>query len=402
MSKFVIWSFSKASVTVLERLEDSGHKAYLVGGCLRDMMMGREPHDFDIATSAEPETVMSIFSDFEVIPTGIKHGTVTVMIDGEPIEITTFRKDSDYSDGRRPDSITFTDKAEDDLSRRDFTINAMAFGLDGEIVDPFGGKSDIKSRVIRTVGSAEERFSEDGLRILRAIRFASVLGFTIERETKEVIHKLSRMLDKVSFERVFSEMSKIILSEKPSVQFREFKDVFSRVAPEFAEIKDFEHTLETLDRVEPELALRFTALLHTLGEEQAKSVLRKLKSDGATIQKVTKLVRFFDTDVDSSKVAIKKLMSEMGESDFFSLIKLKIADEPEKAAELEKAKQTAEKVIADKECFKLKDMAVKGDDLIKLGMVMGPEIGKTLNMLLDKVISEEVTNDKDSLMQIIR
>ena len=130
MSNLLIWSFSKASVTVLERLEDLGHKAYLVGGCLRDMMMGREPHDFDIATSAEPETVMSIFSDFEVIPTGIKHGTVTVMVDGEPIEITTFRKDSDYSDGRRPDSITFTDKVEDDLSRRDFTINAMAFGLD--------------------------------------------------------------------------------------------------------------------------------------------------------------------------------------------------------------------------------------------------------------------------------
>ena len=402
MSKFVIWSFSKASVTVLERLEDSGHKAYLVGGCLRDMMMGRQPHDFDIATSAEPETVMSIFSDFEVIPTGIKHGTVTVMINGEPIEITTFRKDSDYSDGRRPDSITFTDKIEDDLSRRDFTINAMAFGLDGEIVDPFGGKSDIKSRVIRTVGSAEERFSEDGLRILRAIRFASVLGFAIERETKEAIHKLSRMLDKVSFERVFSEMSKIILSEKPSVQFREFKDVFSRVAPEFSEIKDFEHTLETVDRVEPEIALRFTALLHTLGEEQVDSVLRKLKSDGVTIQKVTKLVRFFDTDIDSSKVAIKKLMSEMGESDFFSLIRLKIADEPEKTAELEKAKQIAEKVIVDKECFKLKDMAVKGDDLIKSGMAMGPEIGKTLSMLLDKVISEEVANDKDSLMQIIR
>lgn len=402
MSNLLIWSFSKASVTVLERLEDSEHKAYLVGGCLRDMMMGREPHDFDIATSAEPETVMSIFSDFEVIPTGTKHGTVTVMIDGEPIEITTFRKDSDYSDGRRPDSITFTDKVEDDLSRRDFTINAMAFGLDGEIVDPFGGKSDIKSRIIRTVGSAEERFSEDGLRILRAIRFASVLGFTIERETKEAIHKLSRMLDKVSFERVFSEMSKIILSEKPSVQFREFKDVFNKVAPELAEIKDFEHTLETLDRVEPELALRFTALLYTLGEEQAESVLRKLKSDGATIQKVTKLVRFFDTDIDSSKVAIKKLMSEMGESDFFSLIKLKVADEPEKTVELEKAKQIAERVIADKECFKLKDMAVKGDDLIKSGMAMGPEIGKTLNMLLDKVISEEVANDKDSLMQIIR
>lgn len=402
MSKFVIWSFSKASVTALERLEDSGHKAYLVGGCLRDMMMGRQPHDFDIATSAEPETVMSIFSDFEVIPTGIKHGTVTVMIDGEPIEITTFRKDSDYSDGRRPDSITFTDKIEDDLSRRDFTINAMAFGLDGEIVDPFGGKSDIKSRVIRTVGSAEDRFSEDGLRILRAIRFASVLGFTIEKETAEAIHKLSRMLDKVSFERVFSEISKIILSEKPSIQFREFKDVFSRVAPELSEIKDFEHTLETVDRVEPEIALRFTALLHTLGEEQADSVLRKLKSDGATIQKVTKLVRFFDTDIDSSKVAVKKLMSEMGESDFFSLIKLKIADEPEKTAEFEKVKQIAEKVIADKECFKLKDMDVKGDDLIKSGMVMGPEIGKTLSMLLDKVISEEVANDKDSLMQIIR
>lgn len=387
---------------MLERLEDSGHKAYLVGGCLRDMMMSREPHDFDIATSAEPETVMSIFSDFDVIPTGIKHGTVTVMVDGEPIEITTFRKDSDYSDGRRPDSITFTDKVEDDLNRRDFTINAMAFGLDGEIVDPFGGKSDIKSRVIRTVGSAEERFSEDGLRILRAIRFASVLGFTIERETKEVIHKLSRMLDKVSFERVFSEMSKIILSEKPSVQFREFKDVFSRVAPELAGIKDFEHTLETLDRVEPELALRFTVLLHTLGEEQAESVLRKLKSDGVTIQKVTKLVRFFDVSIDSSKVAIKKLMSEMGESDFFSLIKLKIADEPEETVELEKARQIAERVIADKECFKLKDMAVKGDDLIKSGMAMGPEIGKTLNMLLDKVISEEVANDKDSLMQIVR
>lgn len=402
MSNLLIWSFSKASVTVLERLEDSGHKAYLVGGCLRDMMMSREPHDFDIATSAEPETVMSIFSDFDVIPTGIKHGTVTVMVDGEPIEITTFRKDSDYSDGRRPDSITFTDKVEDDLNRRDFTINAMAFGLDGEIVDPFGGKSDIKSRVIRTVGSAEERFSEDGLRILRAIRFASVLGFTIERETKEVIHKLSRMLDKVSFERVFSEMSKIILSEKPSVQFREFKDVFSRVAPELAGIKDFEHTLETLDRVEPELALRFTVLLHTLGEEQAESVLRKLKSDGVTIQKVTKLVRFFDVSIDSSKVAIKKLMSEMGESDFFSLIKLKIADEPEETVELEKARQIAERVIADKECFKLKDMAVKGDDLIKSGMAMGPEIGKTLNMLLDKVISEEVANDKDSLMQIVR
>ena len=202
---------SKQALITMEMLEDSGYEAYLVGGSLRDILMGREVHDFDVTSSAKPQEVMSVFADFKVIPTGLKHGTVTVLIEGEPIEITTFRSESGYSDGRHPDSVNFAGSVIEDLRRRDFTMNAMAYRINGQLVDLFGGQEDIANKLVRTVGEASERFSEDGLRILRAIRFAAVFGFDVAAETRRAIQELGYMIEKVSEERIASEFNKILL-----------------------------------------------------------------------------------------------------------------------------------------------------------------------------------------------
>ena len=434
---------SKKVTLAMEKLEDAGFEAYLVGGSLRDILMGREVHDFDITSSAKPEEVMEVFSDFKVIPTGLKHGTVTVLVEDEPLEITTFRSESGYSDGRHPDSVSFAKSVEDDLGRRDFTMNAMACRINGELFDLFGGQKDIADKLVRTVGSAKERFSEDGLRILRAIRFAAVLGFEVEAGTKDAIHQMGYMIEKVSEERIVSEFNKIMLSEKPSTYLREYKDIICIFIPELEacigfdqknhhHVYDvFEHTLRVVDNMPPKLSLRLAALFHDISKpicfeigsdgeghfyghaskssEMAENILRRLKYDNVTITDVCQLVKYHDHQIENSDKIIKRMLRRLGEKGFFDILDLKRADNLGQSEEfryrqdiLQELENSARRILDEKACFSIKDMAINGSDLIKLGMVQGPEIGEVLEMLLDRVISGEIKNDRQELIACLK
>ena len=434
---------SKKVTLAMEKLEDAGFEAYLVGGSLRDILMGREVHDFDITSSAKPEEVMEVFSDFKVIPTGLKHGTVTVLVEDEPLEITIFRSESGYSDGRHPDSVSFTKSVEDDLGRRDFTMNAMACRINGELFDLFGGQKDIADKLVRTVGNAKERFSEDGLRILRAIRFAAVLGFEVEAGTKNAIHQMGYMIEKVSEERIVSEFNKIMLSEKPSTYLREYKDIICIFIPELEacigfdqknhhHVYDvFEHTLRVVDNMPPKLSLRLAALFHDISKpicfeigsdgeghfyghasksaEMAENILRRLKYDNVTITDVCQLVKYHDHQIENSDKIIKRMLRRLGEKGFFDILDLKRADNLGQSEEfryrqdiLQELENSARRILDEKACFSIKDMAINGSDLIKLGMVQGPEIGEVLEMLLDRVISGEIKNDRQELIACLK
>ena len=434
---------SKKVTLAMEKLEDAGFEAYLVGGSLRDILMGREVHDFDITSSAKPEEVMEVFSDFKVIPTGLKHGTVTVLVEDEPLEITTFRSESGYSDGRHPDSVSFAKSVEDDLGRRDFTMNAMACRINGELFDLFGGQKDIADKLVRTVGNAKERFSEDGLRILRAIRFAAVLGFEVEAGTKNAIHQMGYMIEKVSEERIVSEFNKIMLSEKPSTYLREYKDIICIFIPELEacigfdqknhhHVYDvFEHTLRVVDNMPPKLSLRLAALFHDISKpicfeigsdgeghfyghasksaEMAENILRRLKYDNVTITDVCQLVKYHDHQIENSDKIIKRMLRRLGEKGFFDILDLKRADNLGQSEEfryrqdiLQELENSARRILDEKACFSIKDMAINGSDLIKLGMVQGPEIGEVLEMLLDRMISGEIKNDRQELIACLK
>ena len=374
---------------------------------------------------------MEVFSDFNVIPTGLKHGTVTVLIEDEPVEITTFRSESGYSDGRHPDRVSFAKSVEDDLGRRDFTMNAMACRINGEFVDLFGGQNDIANKLIRTVGDAKERFSEDGLRILRAIRFAAVLGFEVETNTKDAIHQMGYMIEKVSEERIISEFNKIILSENPSTYLREYKDIICIFIPELEACIGFEHTIRVVDNTPPKLGLRLAALLHDISKpicfeigsdgeghfyghasksaEMAENILRRLKYDNVTITDVCQLVKYHDHQIENSDKIIKRMLRRLGEEDFFDLLDMKRADNFGQSEEfryrqdiLQELERSARRILKENACFSLKDMAIKGSDLIKLGMAQGPEIGEVLEMLLDKVISGEIKNDRQELIACLK
>lgn len=434
---------SKKVTLAMEKLEDAGFEAYLVGGSLRDILMGREVHDFDITSSAKPEEVMEVFSDFKVIPTGLKHGTVTVLVEDEPLEITTFRSESGYSDGRHPDSVSFAKSVEDDLGRRDFTMNAMACRINGELFDLFGGQKDIADKLVRTVGNAKERFSEDGLRILRAIRFAAVLGFEVEAGTKNAIHQMGYMIEKVSEERIVSEFNKIMLSEKPSTYLREYKDIICIFIPELEacigfdqknhhHVYDvFEHTLRVVDNMPPKLSLRLATLFHDISKpicfeigsdgeghfyghasksaEMAENILRRLKYDNVTITDVCQLVKYHDHQIENSDKIIKRMLRRLGEKGFFDILDLKRADNLGQSEEfryrqdiLQELENSARRILDEKACFSIKDMAINGSDLIKLGMVQGPEIGEVLEMLLDRMISGEIKNDRQELIACLK
>ena len=434
---------SKQALITMEMLEDSGYEAYLVGGSLRDILMGREVHDFDVTSSAKPQEVMSVFADFKVIPTGLKHGTVTVLIEGEPIEITTFRNESGYSDGRHPDSVNFAASVIEDLGRRDFTMNAMAYRINGQLVDLFGGQEDIANKLVRTVGEASERFSEDGLRILRAIRFAALFGFDVAAETRRAIHELGYMIEKVSEERIASEFNKILLSNKPSKYLREYKDILCIFIPELKacigfnqrnhhHVYDvFEHTIRVVDNTQARLSLRLAALFHDISKplcfelgsddeghfyghasksaEMAEEILKRLKYDSVTISQVCILIKYHDHQIENSDRIIKRMLQRLGEEAFFALLDIKRADNFGQSEKfryrqeiLQEIEDSARKIIAEKACFSLKDMVLKGNDLIELGVSQGPEIGRILEMLLDKVIYGEIKNDRQELITYLK
>lgn len=424
--------------TVFELLEKNAYECYLVGGCTRDMLMGKQSHDIDITTNATPEEIKEVFRSYHTLSIGEKHGTVTVMLEGEPIEITTYRKESAYSDGRHPDSVAFTRSINDDLSRRDFTVNAIAYSPNKGIVDPFGGHSDIKSKVLRCVGNPAERFREDSLRILRGLRFASTLGFTVDYETEKAMYTCRELISIVSPERIFTEISKLLCGKNAGKVISRYSDILSVALPEIKEMKGFDqhnfhhiydvlgHTARVVDSVYPAVYLRLAALFHDCGKPDCFSIdengvghfyshasisarktdeaLKRLRCDNATREKVVKLVKIHDTPIEPDSRVIKKKLQKYGEEVFFDLIKLQRADNMGLSPDFlyrqetyNKLEETARQIIEENQCFSLKDLAINGNDMLELGL-RGKDIGLALDELLKAVIDEKCENDKESLL----
>ncbi len=427
---------------IIQELEKCGHEAYMVGGCVRDSVLGRKPHDYDICTSATPDEIIKAFPYEEIIPTGLQHGTVTILINDEPFEVTTYRIDGKYSDNRRPDKVEFTNSLIEDLKRRDFTINAMAYNPKTGLIDPFNGLSDIEEERIQCVGSAKERFGEDALRILRAIRFASQLDFVIEPGTNWEIHQQYKSLENISIERINSEFCKIALSDSFCVELLLYKDVFSLFIPELKDMFDFpqnnpyhaydvfEHTIHALEKCNSDdLAVRLAVFFHDFGKplsfqdgedgirhfkghgkasaDLADSIMKRLRFDNETRSNVVELVYYHDATFEVGNKYVKRWLNKIGEKQFRRLLDVRKADikgqkpdyETERIEKVNNIEKILEEVLQEDECFSLKDLAVKGKDLISIGYKAGKELGNTLNTLLQMVIDGDCPNEKEKLLQ---
>ena len=427
---------------IIKTIMNAGFEAYVVGGCVRDSILGRKPEDWDITTSAKPEQVKALFP--RTIDTGIQHGTVTVMLDKEGFEVTTYRIDGKYEDSRHPKEVTFTPNLTEDLRRRDFTINAMAYNNETGLVDVFGGLEDIDNKMIRCVGNARERFGEDALRIMRAIRFSAQLGYSIEEETCEAIKELAPTLEAISAERIRVELEKLLVSPHPDYLRQAYEMGITKVIlPEFDRCMETaqnhphhmysvgEHVLHSLDQVEPDRILRLTMLFHdigkpvtistdadginhfyehhTVGEEMTRDILRRLRFDNDTINKVCKLVEYHDygNSVVPDMRIVRRAVNRVGEEMFPLLFPVKRADvlaqsdymRQEKLDNVDQWEQIYQEVVAQKQCVSLKDLAVTGKDLIAEGYKPGPELGKMLNELLMIVLENPQCNTKEYLLQ---
>lgn len=426
----------------MKALNDCGYSAFVVGGCVRDSIMGKTANDWDMTTSAEPEETLEVFKDFRTIPTGIKHGTITVIIDKEPLEITTFRIDGAYTDNRRPDSVNFTRDIENDLSRRDFTVNAMAYNEKDGIVDLFGGINDIENKIIRCVGDPDKRFGEDALRIMRAMRFSSVLGFEIEKETAESIKRNKHLLKNIAPERIRVELEKLILGDDAERILLEFSDVLSEIIPELGETIGVEqnsiyhiydvwhHIVKSVGVSEKNKYVRLAMLFHDIGKPQKKTtdekgadhfifhaplsadmaygILKRLRYDNKTIRIVTDLIRHHDDRLYDVPQNVRKHASKFG-FDFLELLdKVSRADilaqNPQMYNRLSVCDSymlLVEKIKEENGCLSLSDLEVDGNDLISFGY-RGKEIGKTLEKLLDKVLKGEIENKKENLIKFLK
>ena len=428
---------------IISVLQEHGHDAYAVGGCVRDSLLGRAPADWDITTSAKPMEVKRLFR--RTVDTGIQHGTVTVMFGKEGFEVTTYRIDGEYEDGRHPKEVTFTGEVREDLRRRDFTINAMAYNEKEGLLDLFGGIDDLNKKVIRCVGNPEERFTEDALRIMRAVRFAGQLGFSIEEKTKQAASKLSGNLEKISAERIETEIRKLLLSNHPELLRTAYElGITEVVLPEFDAIMQTEqntphhftnvgeHTLKALELIPANKVLRYTMLLHDMGKPKMKTtdengrdhfkghgeeserianeVLHRLKMDNDTIKKVTKLVKWHDVRTQPTPKAVRKAMNKLGEELYPLLLQVQYADtmaqstyqREEKLERIHKVKVIYEQIIEEKQCFSIRNLAVNGKDLIAIGVTQGKQIGEILNILLEDVLEEPSHNTKEYLLELAK
>lgn len=423
---------------IINVLEGAGYEAFAVGGCVRDSVLGRVPADWDITTSAKPEQVKELFR--RTIDTGIQHGTVTVMIDKNGYEVTTYRIDGEYTDGRHPDGVSFTADLTEDLRRRDFTINAMAYSDSRGLVDVFEGVEDLQRGVIRAVGNAEERFTEDALRIMRAVRFAAQLGFSIEEETAKAASKLAENLRKVSAERIQVELIKLLVSPHPELLRNAWELGITKVVlPEFDAMMETEqnnphhmynvgeHTLKALEFVDDQKALRLAVLCHDfgkpavrttedgmdhfykhneIGKEMTVNMMHRLKFDNDTLNKVKQLVFYHDMRPMPTPKAVRRVMNKVGAELFPDLLQVMGADilaqsdyeKMQKLMQLDKVHEIYEGILERQECVSLKTLAVTGKELIAAGMKTGKELGEVLQKMLEHVIEEPEHNTKEYLI----
>ena len=434
---------SLTATKAINILIQNGYKAYAVGGAVRDGYLMRDISDVDVTTSATPNEVIEVFNGYTVIPTGIKHGTVTLLIDNDAIEITTFRSESVYEDNRHPKSVEFVSNVESDLMRRDFTINAMAYNDMEGLIDPYGGRSDCDSKIIRAVGNAEERFQEDALRILRALRFASKLGFTIEKETSKAIFKYSYLLKNISAERIYAELIKIIMGDHAEEVLLKFRKIIFVIIPELEKCDGFDqkskyhaydvytHIVKSVSIAIKDKTVRLACLLHDiakpqafsvddfgrghfyghqeLGAETAVNILKRLKVDNKTISTVEAVIRLHDTYLIPNRKNVKKFLSAYGIDLLKVLTEVRIGDAlahayiygQERAKICRQVMAIAQSIIDSGECYNLKMLAVNGNDLKKLGY-SGEDIKRKLNILLNGVIDGKYNNDKESLLKAVK
>ncbi len=378
---------------ILERLEAAGFEAFLVGGCVRDLCRGVAPHDWDICTSAEPTETMAVFAGERVLPTGLRHGTVTVLLDGKPFEVTSFRTDGGYSDGRHPDSVRFVRNLSEDLQRRDFTINSMAMASDGTVRDPFGGEQDLMLRLIRCVGEPERRFSEDGLRVMRALRFASALDFSIEPKTGEALRRAAPMLRKVAAERIQTELFRLLTGPGAGCVLREFPEPFAVFWPELSPgAERWDEAVRAVETAPPDLILRLGALLSPV-EGDAETLLRRLRAESSLVERVTALVRNRNASPPEDDRSFLRLLSQLGPETFFDVAALN---------RWETAVSRARTLLSEGACLSIRDLAVDGRDVLALGVSPGPEVGRVLHRLLDAVLDGEPENKKEPLLKRLR
>lgn len=388
---------------LLDALHGAGHAAYAVGGCVRDSLLGLDPHDWDLCTSARPEQVMALFGEEKCIPTGLQHGTVTVKQGGRLYETTTFRTEGAYSDGRHPDAVCFVPDVREDLARRDFTINAMAYSAEEGLIDPFGGRDDLAAHLVRAVGEPERRFEEDALRILRLYRFAARFGFAIDPATGAAARALGPHLDCVSAERIQEELLKLLAALRPGSYLE--PAVLAVILPELEPEKQPERFAElcrTIDRIEPtaeNVPARLAALLWPLGEAGARKALRKLKCSNALTDEVAALEREAPgTPGSEMQLTAKRLLGRYELPTIQRLTALCSARHPEQAVAFAALRAEAERLTAENACCRVSQLAVNGRDLMAAGVRPGPGLRQVLNALLEIVITEQTPNEKDALL----
>ena len=431
--------------SIINTLEEAGFEAYAVGGCIRDLILGRKPQDWDITTSALPEQVKGLFR--RTVDTGIKHGTVTVMIGDEGFEVTTYRVDGIYEDGRHPKEVSFTRELKEDLRRRDFTINAMAYNDKDGLVDLYQGMEDIERKLIRCVGDPKERFEEDALRMLRAVRFSAQLGYEIDPETEKAISSLSGNLQKISAERIHAELMKILVSDHPERIRKAYETGLTAVfLPEFDKAMQTEqnhphhcysvgeHIIKSVCEIEPEPVLRLAMLLHDIGkprtltideegqthfhghpavsEKMSVSIMKRLKMDNDTIRKVSILVLYHDygNSLPVTGRTVRRALNKIGDDLFSDFLKVREADvyaqsdylREEKLEKINEWRKVYKEIKENDQCFSAKDLKIGGKDLIELGIKPGPVMGSILEKLLDEVIDDPDKNDRDHLLDRAR
>ena len=421
----------------IAQLEDAGFETWAVGGCVRDSLRGAAPHDWDLCTAARPEQMQAVFAGERVLETGAKHGTLTLLTDGGPLEITTFRADGGYSDGRHPDGVRFVAHIEDDLARRDFTVGAMAWHPERGLCDPFGGLDDLQEGVLRAVGDPDARFQEDALRILRAVRFASQLGFAVEPKTAAAMRRQLARLDCVAAERVRAELTGLLCGRFAQRALLAFRDVIGYALPELTPMFDcdqqnphhkydvWEHSVRAAGQVPAEPALRWAMLLHDCGKPACKTVdergvghfyghpkashaiaeplLHRLRFSAEETGRILLLVEQHDRPLGDSPKLVRRRLCQIGEARFRDLLALKKGDavgqgtHPEDVAWLCGIAQLLEEVLAADACFSLRQLAVNGNDMVSLGL-SGPAVGEMLRALLDAVIDGQADNTRDALL----
>lgn len=427
---------------LINLLNENGYEAYVVGGAVRDSILNRPVHDWDVCTSATPSEMLKVFRDKKVIETGVKHGTITVVENDMTIEITTYRIDGDYSDNRRPDNVTFTKNLVEDLRRRDFTINAMAYNPQTGLIDPFNGMEDIENQIIRCVGSAEDRFNEDALRILRAIRFAAQLEFVEDPETSREIHQQYKQLENISIERINNEFCKIVSSKNFCVELLLYPDVFSLFIPELKDMIGFQqnnpyhaydvfdHTVHAIGKCESDdLVVRLAVFFHDFGKPHSyqdgedgirhfkghgkvsakitDSIMKRLRFDNETRNNVVELVYYHDATFKVGNKYVKRWLNKIGEKQFRRLLEVRKSDikgqkpdyEESRIEKVNNIENILDEILQGQECFSLKDLAVNGNDVKQaMNLKEGKDIGYWLNEILKRVMDGELKNDRDDLI----